>query len=285
MIYLGLNHAEKQTVITDVEQKQEIRKTYIFYYRKKPDYKSVNAEYIEWDDVIMYKYFFRLLEEIGKDSLIVVDEMLRTQNRSELTYNCLHHYLNQCGARLIFQYFPIIEDIENVMILLDFEDKVRSAGKSFRDYMLQDFQIQFIDRSYTLNPIWVQTSIKEKHMYEAAKEKLFENFGKDPDNIPRKLSLFVGQFKLPSVDPEKHYLIRNKRFKGKHFYTYRDEAPSDCIILDPPQYVIQLHDYLKQVQIQNIYFLHTGLKVDEYYMNYTKKINEIIRRIYAGLYK
>ena len=61
-------------------------------------------EFIEWADIIEYRYYYRLLQEIGSKTLVVVNECLRTQARHDLTYNCMRLFLNQTDHRLIFQY-------------------------------------------------------------------------------------------------------------------------------------------------------------------------------------
>ena len=66
---------------------------------------------------------------------------MRTSNRSKLIYNCAHHYLNQTPHRIIFEYFPIIENYEDFMILLNFENKGKYKGKGF-DYNFKSEDIK-----------------------------------------------------------------------------------------------------------------------------------------------
>ena len=72
------------------------------------------------DEIIQYKFYYRLLQEIGKDTLLVVNECLRMQNRYDLTYNCLRLFLQQTPHALVFQYLPIIDTIADFMVLFDF---------------------------------------------------------------------------------------------------------------------------------------------------------------------
>ena len=60
--------------------------------------------------------------------LLIINECLRTRKRSDLTYNCLHHYLNQTPHRLIFEYFPFVSDPNDFMILLDKEFPGNTRG-------------------------------------------------------------------------------------------------------------------------------------------------------------
>ena len=105
MIRIGLGLKEKQKVVDEYLSNNNINKVYCLYYRDfKPSYKTdCEIEYVEYADIIMYKYFYRLLEEIDDKKLIIVDGCMRTQNRSELTYNCVHHYLNQTPHKIIFE--------------------------------------------------------------------------------------------------------------------------------------------------------------------------------------
>jgi hypothetical protein len=135
MVRIGLSQKEKQNEIDAYLSTHDIKKIYVFFYKAFPiKFKTDREiEYIEYADIEMYKFFYRLLEEINETSLIVMDECMRTQNRSELIYNCAHHYLNQTPHHIIFEFLPIIETKDDFMILLDFDNPGKYKGKSF-DY-------------------------------------------------------------------------------------------------------------------------------------------------------
>lgn len=138
----------------------------------------------------MYKFFYRLIEEIDNDSLLIFDECMRTQNRNELTYNCAHHYCNQTQHKIIFEYFPFIDDNSNFMILLDFVNKGKYKGKGFDWEMLKGEDIQIKNNILHLEVESIDISEKQKDSYRAEKEKLFDGLGnKDPDTIPRALEV------------------------------------------------------------------------------------------------
>ena len=72
MIRIGLRTYQKINLIRKIAGKY--KKIYIFSYKKFwleeiPD----NAEQIEYSDIIMYKFFYRLLGEIDTDSAIVIN--------------------------------------------------------------------------------------------------------------------------------------------------------------------------------------------------------------------
>jgi len=67
LIRIGLDDDVKQNIITDYIYKNKIKKIFIFYYKDFPlNYTNDNVaiEHIEYSYIIMYKFFYRLLEEI-----------------------------------------------------------------------------------------------------------------------------------------------------------------------------------------------------------------------------
>lgn len=270
MIRVGLNLREKQEVLDRYLEEHEIRKVFVLYFKKlRPEFRiDIDHEYIEWDEIILYRFFYRLLEEIDDRCLIVVDELMRTQNRSELTYNCAHHYLNQTPHKIIFEYFPFIEDREDFMILLDFENKGRYRGHGFSfdhfegvDIAVKHNPIEFIVSSVPMNAI-------QEAEYEEEKERLFASLGsKHPDTIPRNLHVFVGRWKKPHLRWDEKYLARNGRFNMDNIVTYQQLPTDERILIDFPVRRLELNDYLKRSRARMIEFISAGLSVDQYYEN------------------
>lgn len=286
MIGIGLNSNDKQLEIKRYLKKHTIKKVYVFYFKKfKPSYKvDCDIEYIEYSDIIMYKFFYRLLEEIGNDSLIVMDECMRTQNRNELTYNCSHHYLNQTPHKLIFEYLPFIDDIQNFMILLDFENKSKYKGKSFGWSMLKEEYIIFKRNNIDFNIETVEISEKQKQDYEKEKENLFDNLGnKSPDTVPRNLHLFCGKFKKDYIKETENYIARNARYKKSNVITYKDASIKNLTMLDFPTRQLELNDYLKASETNSLKFISTGLTVDKYYSDEFQKWLENLEEFYGKL--
>lgn len=271
MIRVGLDLNEKQKALNNYLAEHKIRKVFVLYFEKlKPQFEfgNVDCEYIEWKDIIMYKFFYRLLEEIDDDCLIVADELMRTQNRSELTYNCAHHYLNQTEHKIIFEYFPFIEDQDDFMILLDFENKGRYKGHgfTFKHFEGVDIEVKHKPIKYTVTR--VPTNEIQEAEYEDEKERLFGALGnKHPDTIPRDLHVYVGRWKKPHIQWDEKYLARNGRFKLGNIMTYRQLPAEELILIDFPVRRLDLNDYLKRSSTQRVEFLSTGLPVDEYYEN------------------
>ena len=291
MIRIGLNEREKQKVINAYLQENEIKKIYCFYWRIFPvKYKAdIDVEYIEYADIEMYKYFYRLLEEINTASLIIIDGCMRTQNRSELIYNCAHHYLNQTPHRLIFEFFPIIEDKNDFMILLDFENKGRYKGKIFDYAYLHDEDIQIRPRAIKLETINVDITDKDLERYEKKKQQLFDILGeKDPDTIPRNLQLFAGDLKKKAIEPDKLYVARNNRFKMENVKSYKNiTSKGEYIIIDTHFRRLNFNDFLRTTGMSRIRYLSTTLPIDSFiatdFMRWKARLDAIYAQ--ASLYK
>lgn len=285
MIRIGLNNEEKQQVIDEYLQKKQLKKVFVFSYEKFPSqlkFPGIETEYIGYADIIMYKFFYRLLEEIDDDCLLVFDECMRTQNRSDLTYNCAHHYCNQTSRKIVFERFPFIDDYNDFMILLDLINKGKYKGKSFRDYFLNDEDIKVKPHRFTVSTIDIPISDLDRKRYEKKKESLFANLGnKDPDTIPRNLHIFAGDLKKPYIEPNKDYVARNSRFNLPNVITYKDVEQKDYIIIDFPHRRLDFNDFLKRTRMHDIIFLNSTLKVDLYYLNELRAWIERLGEFYA----
>lgn len=283
MIRVGLNQKEKQKVLDDYLNAHEIRKVFILYFKKfKREFDiKIEHEYVEYSDIIMYKFFYRLLEEIDNNCLIIVDECMRTQNRSELTYNCAHHYLNQTEHKMIFEYFPFIEDKSDFLILLDFQNKGRYRGKGFDWGYLEDEDIQAKQNKITFDAEKIEMTEKISKAYLKKKDWLFDNLGKkDPDTLPRDLHVYVGNFKKPYIKPDKQYIARNARYSLPNVATYQKPAKADYM-LDFHYRRLDFNDYLKMFDISEVTFLSSGLPVDDYYENEFRQWLDRLEEFYA----
>lgn len=275
MIRLGNNLSEKQEIIKAYIQENTIEQVFVFYPDIFPltiEQNGVPIETIVYKNIIMYKFFYRLLEVINDKTLLVFNECMRTQNRSDLTYNCAHHYCNQTSHIIIFEQLPFIEQNNDFMILLDLLNKGKYKGKSFDYNMLQNEDIKTKQIDFEFKSIDIKTTEAIQKKYENKKESLFDNLGNaDPDTIPRQLHIYVGNFKKSEITDKNLYVARNKRFKKENIETYRDiikaKQQEEYIIIDFPHRRIDFNDFLKTTRIKKLQFLNSGLKVDKYYMN------------------
>src|SRR5690606_36363055 len=93
---------------------------------------------ITYADAIEYKHFYPWLREIDGQAVLVIDECLRTRQRSALHYNCIRHYVAQAGRVVVFQYFPIIEALDDFATLFDFATKSRWRRDPFSPTRLDE---------------------------------------------------------------------------------------------------------------------------------------------------
>jgi hypothetical protein len=242
-----------------------------------------DAESIEWAEIIQYKFFYRLLQEIDHRTLIVINECLRTQNRHDLTYNCIRHYLNQTRHQLIFQHLPIIDTIDDFMILVDFETRSRWRRERFQRDFLRGLVLEAKPIDLKLCPLTLPADDRLREKYDAEKRKLFDNIGlKDPHTIPRNLHLLGGSRKLQAVRPDAHYLGRNNRFKLDNLSTFKDYAPRPSIqaltVFEPPHNFIDFSDAVTLSRQERFDVLTTDLPVDRWYMerytDWTRRIED-----------
>lgn len=280
-IMIQIGPCNKEQLILDYIKSNDISKIYLFYPNKfqiKFDIEGIEIEYIEWNDIIRYVYFYRLLQEIDHNSLLVFNEIMRTQNRYELTYNCLHHYCNQTSNKIVFESYPFIEDKEDFMILLDIINKNKWKGKNFDwDYLSQE-KININPIHHTLTTIDLTPTSKEVEKYNKDRDKLFEDIClKDPDTIPRQLHVNAGKNKIKLIESDKQYVARNARFKRDNITTYNNlKEKREYICIDLPHRRIDFNDFLKSTGMAEIKFINSGLKVDQYYIS---ELNEWINRL------
>lgn len=294
MIRIGLGPREKQKEVDAYIKDHGIKQVFCFYFKKFPaKFKADQPiEYYEYKDIIEYKPFYHLLEVINPDTLLIFDECMRTQKRSDLTYNCAHHYCNQTPHKIIFEYFPIIESKADFMILLDFENKGKYKGKGFDYVYLQEEDIKIKPVKISLEIIPVETTSSDLERYEKKKEQLFATLGeKDPDTVPRTLQLFAGDLKKKAIKPDKLYVARNKRFKLDNVFSYDEligkAAADNYIVVDTHYRRLDFNDYLKTIKATKIKYLCTTLPIDNVIITEFAKWEGRLKSIYAqaSLYK
>lgn len=266
MFYIG--DWDKQKIITHYIENNEVRKVLVVHsQRLKQEYDiPVPHEYIEYHQTIMYKNYYRLLQWIDKFTLIITDNILMTQQRYQLEYNCINNFINQTPHRLVFNYLPFIEDKDDFMILLDFYNKNLYKGEPFRWEYLKDVNLFIKPVHLNFNFIDTPISEKDKATYEAKKEKMFEEIGlRDPDTIPRNLAILAGDFRKASVDPGKKYTCRNARCKSLSTATYKENELNT--IFDFPIKRTEFIELLSLTKQTDIDVVTSELTVDQWYKN------------------
>ena len=266
MFYIG--DWDRQKILSHYIEHNDIKKVLVIHSeRMKMEYEiPVPHEYIEYHQTIMYKNYYRLLQWIDKYTLIVTDNILVTQQRYQLEYNCINNYINQTPHRLVFNYLPFIEDKDDFMILLDFYNKNLYKGEPFRWDYFKDVNLRIKPVHINFNFIHVEIDEKGKAQYTAKRDKMFEEIGlRDPDTIPRNLAIFAGDLRKDVVDKEAKYTARNARLKKLQFTQYKDNELNT--IFDFPTKRIELIDLLSLTKKLTVDVVTSDLSIDQYYKN------------------
>lgn len=268
MILIGLSDQEKTGEIRRYLRSHRINKAFVLSPRKFFFDHGSGGEVVEWADIIEYRFFYRLLQEIDASTLVVVNECLRTQNRYDLTYNCIRHFLNQAGHQLIFQRFPLIEDIEDFMVLFDFDTRSRWKRERFDRDLLAECRI--VTRPQRLRLTARETTVDQRTRaaYLDRKKELIDNIGiRDPHTIPRNLYLMSGRARLALVDQGQWHVGRNRRLKIERLQTFREESYPHVpyTVFELPHNFIDFIDFASLAGQTEFEVLVSDLKVDQWY--------------------
>lgn len=281
VIHLGLDDAAKEAVLTAYVQRHGIEKVVVISpARFRPSF-TVSAEHIEWAEVILYRFYYRLLQEIGSTTLVVLNECLRTQNRNDLTYNCIRNYLNQTPHVLVFQYLPLIDTIEDFMILFDFVTRSRWKRERFSPALTREATIEVADVSPTFRAIPVAIDEKGRAAYAKEKASLLAEVRADPEKdphlIPRNLLLVSGRAKVVAVPPGARLVGRNNRFKLPSFETYREANGEGArVVFELPHNFVDMADFLAVARQREVDVLVADTKTEAWYM---QRFNEWAGRV------
>lgn len=285
MICLGQTDAEKESIVAQYRAQHSIEKVFVISPQKFGTFTAEGAEFVEYDLVIKYKVFYRLLQEIDGKTLIVVNECLRTQNRHELAYNCIRQYLNQTPHSIVFQYLPIIDSLQDFMTLVDFSTQSRWKRDQFSPAVLDGVEMRVREVTPVFAAIPIQTSKAMRLQYEKEKRKLIDGIGlKDPHTIPRNLYLVGGKAKAAAVENGRRYLGRNTRLKIPNLVTYREEQyEGDHTVLEFCHNMIDFADFLALSRQQRVEVMVADLKVDRWYFDRFTAWAERIQDAYATI--
>lgn len=304
VITIGYEDAEKAAIIDRYCAEHSIRKVFVLSPEAFPlaySGRPFAVEHVGYNDIIRYVYFYRLLQEIDRDTLIVINECLRTQNRYDLTYNCIRNYLNQTNHQLVFQQLPQIDTADDFMILFDFATKSRWKRRSWDiGLILDNVQVQVRPLLIAFNRIDVPTSGATKTKYAKERESRFATLGAgDPHTLPRNLYLIGGKDKLAWMDAQasggqlglfgetrpRQYVARNQRLKRDNILTYDQVQRSECpyTVVELPHRFIDYSDFIKTTWQAESDVLVADLKVDQWYWNRYTEWQERIHETSASL--
>lgn len=282
MIRIGLDDAEKAAVADRYVAEHGIKKVFVLSpTRFAPSFASKAVAhpdevdgragvYIPWPEHIQYRYYYRVIDNAGPDTLIVINECLRGQQRTMLNFNCIRTFLRHARHRIVFQYLPVIDHIDDVMTLIDFDTNSQWWDQKFDRAMLKDLDLHVRFHPLVLNPLHVIVDAKTHAAYAKEKAALLAQVkgdpDKDPHQIPRNLLLVSGKAKLPRVKPSQLYVGRNNRFKLSNMGTYRDvTGPWERTVLELPHNVIDMADLLTVTRQHQIDVLVADTKAEQWY--------------------
>lgn len=194
-IYIGEH--DKTAIVNKYIADNAVEKVYIIGDDLDVDFE--NKEHIKFSDTIMYKYFYRLLQEINGKSMIVLNECLKKQNRYDLTYNCIRRYLLQTDHRLIFNYYPIIKKQEDFMVLYDMLQNNPFLKEPYK-YVTKFENVEIGKVVFEVDKTDIVLPAQCESEYEKRKEELIAEVNKDPDIIPRRLLKFSEKEKPKGFD-------------------------------------------------------------------------------------
>lgn len=293
MILLGLRPDAKREAIEHYVSTHDVKKVFCLS-AKRHQFDIDGVEWIEYNDIIQYRTFYRLLQDVDQRTLVVLNECLRSQNRYELTYNCIRHFLRQTSHHLIFQYLPMIEQPGDFMGLFDWDTQSRWKPVQMADAPLHEASIVCERIDINLRRIDVQTDDRTKAAYEAEKRRLIDNIGlRDPHTIPRNLYLMGGKAKLAWAqsasgglfNDSRWFVGRNSRFHLPNQQTYRADAYNHApyTAFELPHNFLEFTDFLYLSGQTDVDVLVSDLKVDQWYWERYQKWRERLGQVYAQI--
>lgn len=285
MICLGLDNRAKLERIERYRREHDIESVFVLSPERFA-FEVPNADHLEYADIIMYRHFYRLLQEIGPRSLVVVNECLRTQSRYDLTYNCIRNFLNQTSHQIVFQHLPLIDTPEDFAILFDFDTRSRWKRERFDRLPLAEAQIEVEPATITFAAVEISAPAALRDAYATRKRSLIDGVGlKDPHTIPRNLYLLGGKRRLDLVSPDRKYVGRNNRFGLPNLITYRTVDDADeRTVFELPHNFIDFADFVAVTRQERFEVLSTDLKVDRWYLERYAGWASRIRNAYAAIH-
>lgn len=267
MIAIGFTATEKDAEIQRYVGENAIKRTIIFSPRRHAIRCSVEHEVIEYDEIIMYRTYYPLIQRVDRDTLLVINECRRTPERNDLTYNCIRNFLQQTPHQLVFQYLPIAETDADFMTLFDFDTRSRWKREPWSVALIREASVVVRLPQLELQPIEIETDMKTRGVYEREKRRLIDGLGMgDPHTVPRNLYQLSGRTKLGRVRPGAQYVGRNNRFKIPTLRTYREaEFPEHSTVFELPHSFLDFADFLALSRQTTIPVLVADLKVDRWY--------------------
>lgn len=286
MIGIGFSEEAKRELIAREARSRGVDTIYILapaaFTTRLDDLSAdgLKIDYVEWLDTYRYKTMYRLFQAINRNSMIVINECLRSSDRSLLRFNCIRHYTLQTDHVLVFQRLPFIDTIDDFAVLFDFVTKSRWKRTPVQDLPLGEAEILVHARYYAIRPLSVMADAATKDKYAKTKRELIAGIGlRDPHTIPRNLHMIGGKARASAMRPGRCYVARNKRLgleKCSNYAADRFDPQTD--VLDFPHRFIDFADFLAHSGQHEVEAIVSDLKVDQWYLErftaWTKRLND-----------
>lgn len=177
-IYLG--ECQKESIVAEYVRTHYIKKVFVF---GDP---VGEYELVKFNEMQLYRFYYRLLQETTTDTLVVMNEIMHTVNRYSLDYNCLRKYCLQTPHRIIFNYYPIRQEESDFMILYDMLQNNPFLKEKY-EWITHVDGLHIGDIRFSIQRHDVTLTTDELAEYVAKKEEIIGQVKKDPDIIPRRL--------------------------------------------------------------------------------------------------
>lgn len=291
MIVLGASEPARRRRIVDMLADRGLEKVKVLSWGPfDPELPpEVPSETIEYAGLIKYVYFYRLLQEIDRRTLVVVNECLRTRDRGDLTYNCVRRYLNQAGGVLVFQTLPMVWRPEDWLILFDWDTDSRWRRSGLEEIPRGEAEVVL---SEDLTPCFEVTEVEApaalRRRYERERDALFASLSapgstRDPHILPRTLHLLGGGLRAANATDYDRLLVRNQRLRLPAADSYGSErAGARYAVVDLPHDRKSFVDAITTTRQVRWPVMATTLPVDRWYVDRYRAWAEEVRGAYAA---
>lgn len=268
-IYIGLGDEEKLKVIADYRAEHGIN--HVVHFRGFGNLEIPDAERFKASQMEAFSEFYRLIKEIGRNTLVVIDEFLTVQNRYYTQYNIVMHFIKQTPHVLIFNYLPQIDEAEDFMTLFDLDTRGKWKGRKFDINLIhENSTVVCHNRVPVFEFIELPENKSQSRQYEKKKEELFQTIGlRDPHIIPRQLYM-VGHFykinRIRFLKEINDFYISRSWSTHENIFGYKEAKPLTAyIILEFQHRFIDMIKFFQTTQQPSYKVMLSALKVDYWY--------------------
>lgn len=276
MFYIG--DWDKQKIISYYIENNDVKKVLIIYNKQRSEYTTgKETRYIELHHAKEHEIHYDLLQYVNRYTLIVLDDLLISQQRYMNEYNCVANFINQTPHRLVFNYLPFIEEKDDFMILLDFYNRVKYKGERFDYELFKDFKYFIKPVHIKINFHNVNVTEEDEKKYNQLRDELFANIGLDnPATIPNRLSALCGDIKYSKCESVPHMKLIGRNRRYKNLTTFKDVTINP--VLEFPVKRQDFVEWISRTKQTEIDVMTSRLSMDRWYeqdyLNWIERLEE-----------